>query len=88
MLSKLSRINFEFSHEDAPITRLYTKKELKQLFADFKKCRFPSIYTKATQTPRRGLLSEYNYVFVPLYNLFTQLHSQPIGHAAIVVAVK
>ncbi|HNR67313.1 MAG TPA: class I SAM-dependent methyltransferase [bacterium] len=89
LLSKLSRINFEFSHEDAPITRLYTKKELKQLFADFNEVQVSLDYTKATQTPRRGLLSGiFNYVFVPLYNILPSFIRNQFGHAAIVVAVK
>ena len=28
LLSQLGKVNFEFSHQDAPITRLYTKKDL------------------------------------------------------------
>ncbi|MBN1541002.1 methyltransferase domain-containing protein [candidate division KSB1 bacterium] len=89
LLSKLGRVNFEFSHEDAPITRLYSKKELKDLFSDFNEVQVFLDYTKATKTPRRGLLSGiFNYIFVPFYNILPNFIRNQFGHAAIVIAVK
>jgi ubiquinone/menaquinone biosynthesis C-methylase UbiE len=89
LLSKLGRINFEFSHEDAPITRLYTKKDLKNLFSDFNEVDIFLTYTKATKSPRKGLLAFiFNNVFVFGYNLLPEFIRKHFGHAAVVVAVK
>ncbi len=89
ILSKVGRINFEFSHEDAPITRLYSKKELRQLFSDFNEVNVFLDYLKATKTPRKGFLPGlYNYGFVALYNILPSFIRRHFGHAAIVIAVK
>ncbi len=88
-LTKLGRVNFEFSHEDAPITRLYDKKELYQLFKDFAQVEVFLDYTRATPSPRKGFLAVmYNRIFVPTYNLLPSFIRNRFGHAAIVIAKK
>ncbi|MBN2355629.1 class I SAM-dependent methyltransferase [candidate division KSB1 bacterium] len=88
-LTKLGRINFEFSHEDAPITRLYDKKELYALFRDFSRVNVFLDYTRATRSPRKGFLAWlFNHVFVPSYNLLPAFIRNRWGHAAVVIAVK
>jgi len=89
LLTQLGRVNFEFSHEDAPITRLYNKKELRALFADFSKVEVFLDYTRATRSPRKGFLAGlFNGVFVPAYNLLPGFIRNRFGHAAVVLAVK
>ena len=89
LLTQLGRVNFEFSHEDAPITRLYDKKDLRALFNQFKQVDVFLDYTRATFSPRKGFLAGlYNYVFVPVFNLLPSFIRDRLGHAAVVVAVK
>ena len=89
LLSKFGRVNFEFSHEDAPITRLYSRKDLRDLFSDFNDVYIFLDYTKATQTPRKGFLPWiFNHIFVPAYNVLPNFVRNKFGHAAIVIAVK
>jgi len=89
LLSKFGRVNFEFSHEDAPITRLYSKKDLRKLFSDFSNVDIFLDYIKATKSPRKGFLAGlFNYVFVPVYNLLPTFIRKHFGHAIVVIAVK
>ncbi|MBD3374902.1 methyltransferase domain-containing protein [candidate division KSB1 bacterium] len=89
LLSKFSKTNFEFSHQDAPITRLYSKKDLKNLFADFNNVTVYLDYIRATKSPRKGFLSGlFNHVFVPVYNILPSAIRRQFGHAAVVIAVK
>ncbi|NIA30994.1 MAG: methyltransferase domain-containing protein [Actinobacteria bacterium] len=88
-LSKFAKVNFEFSHEDAPITRLYNKKDLRKLFKDFKDVNIFLDYTRATKSPRSGFLAGlYNYVFVPVYNVLPEFIRKNFGHAIVVLAKK
>ncbi|MBN1480453.1 class I SAM-dependent methyltransferase [candidate division KSB1 bacterium] len=88
-LTKLGKVNFEFSHEDAPITRLYDKQNLRELFAAFKNVDIFLDYIKATTTPRHGFLAGlFNLVFVPAYNLLPTFIRKHFGHAICVVAQK
>jgi ubiquinone/menaquinone biosynthesis C-methylase UbiE len=89
LLTQLGRVNFEFAHEDAPITRLYDKKQLRELFADFSTVEVYLDYTRATHSPRKGFLAGlFNYVFVPVYNLLPGCIRNKFGHAAVVLAKK
>lgn len=89
LLTKIGHVNFEFSHEDAPITRLYDKKDLRTLFHDFKQVEVFLNYIDATKSPRKGLLAGlYNLFFVPTYNLVPAFIRKRFGHAAVVLAVK
>jgi len=89
LLSKFGRVNFEFSHEDAPITRLYSKKDLRKLFSDFSNVNIFLDYIKATKSPRKGLLAGlFNTVFVPVYNFLPAFIRKRFGHAIVVIAVK
>ncbi|MDZ7369674.1 MAG: class I SAM-dependent methyltransferase [candidate division KSB1 bacterium] len=89
LLTKLGRVNFEFAHEDAPITRLYNKKELRELLSQFKHVDIFLDYIRATPSPRRGFLAGlYNYGFRPLYNLLPKFIRRQFGHAVCAVAVK
>lgn len=89
ILTKLGKVNFEFSHEDAPITRLYDKKDLRELFADFQDVEIFLDYIRATQSPRKGFLAAlYNYLFRPLYNLLPTFIRRNFGHAICVIASK
>ena len=89
LLAKLGKVNFEFAHEDAPITRLYTKKDLYNLFKDFDEVRVFLDYIRATKSPRGGFLGGlYNYIFRPLYNLLPRFIRSHFGHAIVVVGRK
>ncbi|OGB98194.1 hypothetical protein A2V82_06730 [candidate division KSB1 bacterium RBG_16_48_16] len=89
LLSKFARVNFEFSHQDAPITRLYDKKELKLLFSDFNSVQVFLDYIKATKSPRKGFLAGlFNNIFVPLYNALPTLIRRNFGHAAVVIVTR
>jgi ubiquinone/menaquinone biosynthesis C-methylase UbiE len=89
LLSQFGKVNFEFSHEDAPITRLYSKKDLRALFQDFRAIAIFLDYYWANKTPRKGFLpAAFNNVFVPLYNLLPKFIRRKFGHAAVVIAVK
>jgi len=89
LLSKLGRVNFEFAHEDAPITRLYDKKDLRKLFSEFSETQIFLDYINATKSPRTGFLAGFfNYGFVPLYNLLPKFIRKNFGHAICVIARK
>jgi len=89
LLTKLGKVNFEFAHEDAPITRLYTKKDLYELFNEFDEVQVFLDYIKATKSPRKGFLgSLYNYVFRPLYNLLPRFIRSKFGHTIVVIGRK
>ncbi len=89
LLSQLGKVNFEFSHEDAPITRLYDKKDLRALFSSFREINIFLDYYWANKTPRKGFLPAlFNNVFVPTYNLFPTFIRKKFGHAAVVIALK
>jgi len=88
-LTKFAQVNFEFAHQDAPITRLYDKKNLRELFAAFKNVDIFLDYIKATTSPRKGFLAQlYNNVFVPAYNILPAFIRKKYGHAICVVAKK
>lgn len=89
LLSQLGKVNFEFAHEDAPITRLYDKKEAKELFKQFSDVTVFLDYTRATKSPRKGKLARlFNSVFVPLYNLLPEFIRKHFGHAVCIIAKK
>jgi ubiquinone/menaquinone biosynthesis C-methylase UbiE len=89
ILTKVGHVNFEFSHEDSPITRLYTKKQLKELFSNFNETKVFLDYINATKTPRTGFLPWiFNHIFVPAYNVMPVFIRRQFGHAAVVIAVK
>lgn len=89
ILTKLGNVNFEFAHQDAPITRLYDKKQLRKLFAQFRDVEIFLDYINATPSPRKGFLAwNYNHVFAPLYNLLPVFVREQFGHAAVVLAKK
>lgn len=89
LLSKFAKVNFEFAHEDAPITRLYTKKDLKNLFNEFRQVNIFLDYIKATKSPRKGFLAGlFNTIFVPLYNFLPAFIRKKFGHAICVIAIK
>ena len=89
MLSQFGNVNFEFSHEDAPITRLYDKRDLREMFQDFKEVKIFLDYTKATKSPRKGKTAGlFNNVFVPLYNILPEFIRKNFGHAICVIAKK
>ncbi len=89
LLSQLAKVNFEFAHEDAPITRLYNKKDLRQLFSNFKEVDIFLDYIRATKSPRKGFLAGlFNYGFVPVYNLVPRFIRRNFGHAICVIAKK
>ena len=89
LLSKFAKVNFEFAHEDAPITRLYNKKDLRELFAAFKDVNIFLDYDRATKSPRKGFLAGlFNNVFVPCFNLMPKFIRNKFGHAICVVAKK
>ncbi len=89
LLAKFARINFEFVHEDAPITRLYTKKEMRRLFARFQNVQAFRAYTKATKSPRTdGLARLFNNLFVPTYNLLPGSICESFGHRIVAIAKK
>ena len=89
LLSKLGKVNFEFAEEDAPITRLYDKKELFQLFNQFDDVHVFLDYIKATKTPRTGFIPTiFNGIFVPVYNLLPNAIISKFGHSAITIAKK
>jgi ubiquinone/menaquinone biosynthesis C-methylase UbiE len=86
LLAKLGKLNFEFVHEDAPITRLYTKEDMYTLFHEFDEVRVFLDYIKATKSPRKGFFgSMYNYIFRPLYNLLPRFIRSHFGHAIVVL---
>ena len=88
-LTKLGKVNFEFSHEDAPITRLYDHADLKPLFSKFSDVDIFLDYIRATKSPRKGFLAGlFNSVFVPAYNLLPGAIRKKYGHAICVVAEK
>jgi ubiquinone/menaquinone biosynthesis C-methylase UbiE len=89
LLTKLGKVNFEFAHKDAPITRLYDKKNLRELFSAFKEVDIFLDYIKATKSPRKGFLAGmFNHIFVPAYNLVPTFIRKQLGHAICVVAQK
>jgi ubiquinone/menaquinone biosynthesis C-methylase UbiE len=89
LLTKFGRINFEFAHEDAPITRLYSKEEMRRLFSEFRDIRVLLGHTRATRTPRTGpLATAFNRVLLPTYNLLPGFVRDRFGHMVAVVARK
>jgi ubiquinone/menaquinone biosynthesis C-methylase UbiE len=89
LLTKFGKVNFEFAHEDAPITRLYNKKDLRELFSGYKSVTIFLDYIRATKSPRKGFLAAlFNYGFVPIYNLLPRFIRNKFGHAICVLAVK
>lgn len=89
ILSQLGNVNFEFSHQDAPITRLFDKEELKKLFCKFNNIKIFQYYNNATRSPRTGkMVMLFNYVFVPLYNLLPEFFRKSFGHVVCVVVKK
>ncbi|MBN1464590.1 class I SAM-dependent methyltransferase [candidate division KSB1 bacterium] len=89
LLTKLGKVNFEFAHEDAPITRLYDKKNIRELFSDFRQVEVFLDYIRATTSPRKGFLAGlFNHIFVPIYNLLPTGIRKKFGHAICVVAKK
>ena len=89
LLSQFAKVNFEFAHEDAPITRLYDKKDLRELFSDFADVNIFLDYIKATRSPRTGTLAGlFNHGFVPVYNLMPRFIRKNFGHAICVIATK
>jgi ubiquinone/menaquinone biosynthesis C-methylase UbiE len=89
LLSQMGHVNFEFSHEDAPITRLYDKQDLKEMFSEFSHVNIFLDYIKATKSPRKGKMAGFfNYVFVPLYNVLPSFIRKNFGHAICVIAKK
>lgn len=89
LLTKLGRINFEFTHEDAPITRLFSKEEMRRLFSGFRDVRVLLGHTRATRSPRTGpLATAFNSVLRPTYNLLPRFVRDRFGHMVAVVAKK
>lgn len=89
LLTRLARINFEFAHEDSPITRLYSKAQMRQLFAAFRDVRVLIGHTRATPSPRTGLLAgAFNGVMLPTYNLLPSFVRDRFGHMVAVVGRK
>ncbi len=89
LLSQAGKVNFEFAHEDAPITRLYDKKDLRKMFSAFSDVDVFLDYTRATKSPRKGFLAGiFNNIFVPLYNILPGFIRNNFGHAICVVAKK
>ena len=89
LLTKLGKVNFEFAHEDAPITRLYTKKDLYRLFRDFDEVKVFLDYIVATKSPRKGFLANlYNSIFRPVYNLLPTFIRKHFGHTIVIVGRK
>ena len=89
LLSRLAKVNFEFAHEDAPITRLYTKKDVRKIFSTFQHIDVFLDYTKATTSPRKGFLANlFNSVFVPVYNVLPEFVRKNFGHAICIIAIK
>lgn len=89
LLAKFAKVNFEFSHEDAPITRLYDRNDLKPLFSDFSKVDIFLDYIRATKSPRKGFMAGlFNTIFVPAYNLLPAAIRKKYGHAICIIAEK
>lgn len=89
LLARSARVNFEFSHEDSPITRLYTKKDMRRLFGRFQDVQVFLGYTKATRSPRTDRLAGlFNDLFVPTYNLLPRFIRARFGHMIVAIARK
>ncbi|MBN1560736.1 class I SAM-dependent methyltransferase [candidate division KSB1 bacterium] len=89
LLTRFGKVNFEFAHQDAPITRLYDKKNVRELFIDFREVEVFLDYIRATTSLRKGFLAGlFNHIFVPLYNLLPAFIRRNYGHAICIVAKK
>lgn len=88
-LTRLARMNFEFTHEDAPITRLYTRREMSRLFSAFEDLDVFLGSVNATQSPRQGWLSSlFNNFFVPTYNSLPFAVRGKFGHMIVATGRK
>lgn len=89
LLTRLARINFEFAHEDAPITRLYSKRDMRRLFSAFQDVRVSLGHTRATRSARSGALSGlFNTVALPAYNLLPGVVRDRFGHMVVAIGQK
>ena len=81
LLARVAAINFEFVHEDSPITRLYSKRDMYRLFAGFEDVEVFLGHTRATESPRSDRLARvFNRFFVPTYNLLPHFVRERFGH--------
>jgi len=88
-LARLAKINFEFAHEDSPITRLYSKRDMVRLFAGFEDVEVFLGHTRATESPRSDRLAGvFNKLFVPTYNLLPRFVRQKFGHMVVATGRK
>ncbi len=86
---KLSGANIEFESEDAPIINSYTRREMRDLFSDFKNVDVMCEYYRPTPTRRRGILPFlYNKIFVSSMGLMPQRLIRNFGWHLVLTATK
>ena len=88
-VAKVSHSNLDHEDEDAPILKLYSRKQVRQMFRQFSDVtivmnRFP------TRTIKRGGLRAwlYNHALVPFSSAIPKAVIRPFGFHINVVAVK
>jgi len=77
-LSKVMGTRLE--HEDAPVLRLYTRKEFEKLLRPFRDIRIvPERFPVRTRLHGGGKGFFYNRLFVPLFNALPRSVVRPLG---------
>lgn len=89
LLHRVSGASVEFDSDDAPIVNSYTRKELRQLFANFRDVAIESEYYRPLPTRRRGVLPLlYNRLFVPMTRAAPRTAIQRFGWHLVLTARK
>lgn len=89
LLARISGANFDNQEKDAPIMKLFSAKQLKEMFHGFSDIELTiDRYPKKT-IKRSGLMAGlYNYGFVPLFKSIPQSLVKSFGSHIIVEAIK
>lgn len=88
-LVHVSGTNYEHEEKDAPIVKLYSRREVTRMFEAFSSIDVETT-RHPTKTVKRGgfYASMYNSVFVPAFNLLPRPIKEPLGFHIVVRATK
>jgi ubiquinone/menaquinone biosynthesis C-methylase UbiE len=89
MLHRLTGVKIEFSDEDAPIIKTFTKKEVEILFKDLRNRHITLEYFYPRRTAKRGVLALlFNYIFVPGARVLPHFLVKRFGWHIVLTGIK
>ena len=89
LLCKISGTHFEHYEKDAPIVKVYSRKEVLRLMSDYASVELEISRLPEKTVKRRGVLALlYNYVFVPACKAIPESLIKPFGFHIVARAIK